>query len=93
MVLFFHPMSDDIEAVRAILLLFGRASEPCVYFAKSTATLIRCDDDTMRPIVESLGCPIVGLPITYLGIPLTIRRPTTAQLLPLVDKVAGSLPT
>ena len=46
-----------------------------------------------EPIVQHLGCPIVDLPITYLGIPLTIRRPTTAQLQPVVDKTAGKLPT
>ena len=92
-VLFCHPQPDDIEAVKAILQLFGRVSGLRVNFPKSTATLIRCEDDTVLPVVESLGCPIVKLPITYLGIPLTIRRPTTAQLLPLVDRVAGRLPT
>jgi hypothetical protein len=30
--------------------------------------------------------------IQLLGIPLTIRRPTAAQLQPLVDKMAGKLP-
>uniref|UniRef100_A0A453I048 Reverse transcriptase domain-containing protein n=1 Tax=Aegilops tauschii subsp. strangulata TaxID=200361 RepID=A0A453I048_AEGTS len=92
-VLFCHPQQEDIDAVKAILQLFGRASSLRVNFTKSTATLIRCDDDAVLPVVESLGCPIVAFPITYLGIPLTIRRPTTAQLLPLVDKVAGRLPT
>lgn len=32
------------------------------------------------------------MPITYLGIPLTLRRPTATQLQPVVDKVAGMLP-
>uniref|UniRef100_A0A453L5V2 Reverse transcriptase zinc-binding domain-containing protein n=1 Tax=Aegilops tauschii subsp. strangulata TaxID=200361 RepID=A0A453L5V2_AEGTS len=32
------------------------------------------------------------LMITYLGIPLTIRRPAAAQLQPLVDGIAGRLP-
>jgi hypothetical protein len=31
--------------------------------------------------------------LTYLGIPLTIRRPTAAQLQPLVAKMAAALPT
>jgi hypothetical protein len=33
------------------------------------------------------------LPITYLGIPLTVRKPTAAQLQPVVDRVAAKLPT
>jgi hypothetical protein len=32
------------------------------------------------------------MPITYLGIPLTVRRLTAAQLQPLVGKVADALP-
>jgi hypothetical protein len=35
----------------------------------------------------------VDLPLTYLGIPLTIRRPTTTQLQPVVTKAANMLPT
>ena len=44
------------------------------------------------PTIASLGCPIVELPITYLGIPLTLRRPTAAQLQPFVDGIADRLP-
>lgn len=84
-VLFCHPQPDDIQAVKAILQLFGRASGLRVNFSKSAAALIRCDADVPTPVVE--------LPITYLGIPLTFRRPTAAQLQPLVDRVAGSLPS
>uniref|UniRef100_A0A453EUQ5 Reverse transcriptase domain-containing protein n=1 Tax=Aegilops tauschii subsp. strangulata TaxID=200361 RepID=A0A453EUQ5_AEGTS len=68
--LFCHPQPDDIEVVKAILQLFGRASGLHVNFAKSTATLIGCEDDTVMPVIESLGCPIVDLPITYLGLPI-----------------------
>jgi hypothetical protein len=35
----------------------------------------------------------VELPLIYLGIPLTIRRPTSAQLQPFVTKTANMLPT
>ena len=55
--------------------------------------MILCDTDEAGPIVEHLGCPIVELPNTYLGIPLTFRRPTAAQLQPVVDKAACKLPT
>jgi len=40
-----------------------------------------------------LGYAVVEFPVTYMGIPLTLRRPTTAQLQPLVDKMAGRLST
>jgi hypothetical protein len=47
----------------------------------------------VAPVIEQLGCPIVDMPFTYLGIPLTIRRPTAAQMQPLIDRIAGRLPT
>ena len=77
-ILFCHPTPDDTTAVKEILQLFARASGLRVNFQKSTATLIRCDVDVAGPAVANLGCPIVDLPITYLGIPLTLRRPTAA---------------
>ena len=92
-ILFCHPSPEDTLAVKEILQLFGRASGLRVNFQKSTATLIRCDMDLAAPVLANLTCPIVDLPITYLGIPLTIRRPTAAQLQFLVDKTAGKLPT
>jgi hypothetical protein len=84
---------EDVVAVREILRLFGRASGLQVNFAKSSATLIRCDQNAATPVLQELDCPIVELPITYLGIPLTLRRPTAAQMQPLVERAAVGLPT
>jgi hypothetical protein len=53
----------------------------------------RCETDEETNAVELLGCPIVELPISYLGIPLTIHKPTAAQLQPLMERMAGKLPT
>uniref|UniRef100_A0A453EAS2 Reverse transcriptase domain-containing protein n=1 Tax=Aegilops tauschii subsp. strangulata TaxID=200361 RepID=A0A453EAS2_AEGTS len=64
-----------------------------VNYAKSSATLIQCAADDIAPAVNLLGCPLAEFPITYLGIPLTLHRPTAAQLQPVVDKTAGMLPT
>jgi len=83
-ILFCHLTMDDIEAVKGILRLFGHASRLNFNFTKSSATLIRVDAETATPLLQPLGCAIVEFPVTYLGIPLTLRRPTTAQLQPLV---------
>lgn len=93
MILFCHPDAGDVNAVKEISGLFGRASGLHVNFSKSTATLIKCATEEATQAVEQLGCPIVELPFSYLGIPLTIRRPTTAQLQPLVDRMANQLPS
>ena len=77
-VLFCHCSPSDIIAVREVLTLFGRASGLMVNYAKSSASLLHCDTDEATAALAHLGCPIVNLPITYLGIPLTVGRPTAA---------------
>jgi len=45
----------------------------------------------MRDASDILSCALKD-PCTYLGLPLTIHKPTKNDLLPLIDKVADYLP-
>jgi hypothetical protein len=42
--------------------------------------------------VETLSCSVKAFPCTYLGLPLTICKPSKEVLLAFVDKVADYLP-
>ena len=90
--LFCHATQGDVEAVRAILAIFSEASGLRVNYAKSSANTFNGDPEADATI-DQVGCAKVELPITYLGIPLMLRRPSAAQLQPLVDSVAARLPT
>jgi hypothetical protein len=57
------------------------------------ASLLRCNHDDTAPLIGQLGCPTVELPITYLGIQLTLRIPTATQLQPVIDNIASRLLT
>jgi hypothetical protein len=92
-VLFCHPAQSDTGAIKAILCLFGRCSGLQVNYAKSSATPIHCQPEDATDITRTLGCQLAELPLTYLGIPLTVNRPTAAQLQPIVTKAANMLPT
>jgi hypothetical protein len=92
-ILFCHPSREDVSAAKGILELFGQASGLRINYTKSTTSLIRCEEEEVTHAVQHLGCPIAELPITYLGIPLTIRKPAAAQLQPMVNRTAGMLPT
>ena len=81
-----------IALVKAILQIFGQASGLLVNYTKSSAALLHCAPDDATAVTNELGCPIVKLPMTYLGIPLTIRRPTCGQLQAMVKRVASQLP-
>jgi len=41
---------------------------------------------------QLLSCTIKEFPCTYLGLPLTVGKPTKEDLLPIIDKVADYLP-
>uniref|UniRef100_A0A8I6Y9G2 Reverse transcriptase domain-containing protein n=1 Tax=Hordeum vulgare subsp. vulgare TaxID=112509 RepID=A0A8I6Y9G2_HORVV len=90
--LFCHAEMDEVLAVKGILGIFEAASGLQVNYGKSSATTLHGDEESAA-LLEALGCQAANLPITYLGIPLTTRRPTAAQMQPLVDAVAGRLPT
>ena len=90
--MFCHATTEEIAAVKGILDVFGTASGLRVNYAKSSATILHAGDYG-EGLLEPLGCPVVALPVTYLGIPLSTRRPSAAQLQPLVAAVAGRLPS
>jgi hypothetical protein len=47
--------------------------------------------DVAAHVDRELGCPVLPFPLRYLGLPLGLRKPTTAQLQYLVDAVANRL--
>jgi hypothetical protein len=60
---------------------------------KSSCTPIHCLEDDLEVISNELSCEVASFPCSYLGLPLTIRKSTKTDLLPLVDKVADNLPS
>lgn len=61
--------------------------------ARACEIKIQCKDEDLEIISSTLPCEIKRFPCTYLGLPLAIRKPSKAELLPLIDKVANGLPS
>jgi hypothetical protein len=91
-VLFMHPVRSDLETVKQVLMVFGEASGLVTNLAKSSFTPICCNDQEVLAIQETLSCNLVNFPCKYLGLPLSIRKLSRRDLLPLVEKVADRLP-
>lgn len=89
--IFLKPWDNDLHACAALLRLFGEVSGLRVNLRKSAALPIRCTTETML-VVDILGCPAGTYPCKYLGLPLTLRKQTAAQLKGLVDQLAKCLP-
>jgi hypothetical protein len=91
-VVFFKPNELETSTCAAILGLFGQASGLEVNMSKSAVLPIRCSQEEMELVSTSLGCANSPFPCKYLGLPLTIRKQSAAQLQSLVDRVADCLP-
>ena len=92
-VVFFHPDSHDIAAVRTLLQVFGRASRLHTNFNKCSATPIQCTDEHIATITSEMQCPVAHFPISYLGLPLAVHKTCSTSLEPIIDKLGRKLST
>jgi hypothetical protein len=90
-VVFARPEEEELVAVREILACFGAASGLHVNYHKSSAAPIRCNEDLRLAVAPFVGCQFRDLPQVYLGLPLSLRKPSKAQLQPILDKLANKL--
>ncbi|WVZ93818.1 LOW QUALITY PROTEIN: hypothetical protein U9M48_039773 [Paspalum notatum var. saurae] len=91
-ILFLRPNHVDLSLISWLLEVFGHASGLRTNFSKSSVFLINCTEADLDVIKQALACELNEFPFKYLGIPLSIRKPSKADLLPLVEKVADCLP-
>ena len=91
-VIFLRPTSNDLRVMKFILDLFGQASGLHTNLSKSSASPIHYSTEDLQRTTEVLACSILNFPCQYLGLPLTIRKPSKEILLPLIEKVADHLP-
>lgn len=92
-VLFLAPRHQDLILTRGILEIFARASGLSTNINKCLISPIQCDLEATVTLMNFFPGKIDPFPITYLGIPLALRKLGNAELQPLVDKVASRLPT
>jgi hypothetical protein len=78
-VLFVRPDEGELSAIRGLLQLFGEASGLKVNYRKSTATLIRGDEEDGERVSLILHCKLASFPIKYLGLQLALRPLTKAE--------------
>jgi hypothetical protein len=84
-VTFVRPTRLDLLTCSAIVEDFGVASGLCTNLAKCSIHPIRCSPEQVTLARDILGCEVGSLPFRYLGLPLSIRKVSAAQLQPVVD--------
>lgn len=92
-VIFTRPVKDEIQAVQAILLHFGRATGMITNLTKSEVYAIRCKDLDLQDILSPFPAQLKEFPCSYLGLPLHVRKLRRLDVQPLIDRFAARLPT
>jgi exonuclease III len=91
-VLFLRPVAADLQMVDALLQLFGTAAGLRTNIQKSSISPIHCSEDDLAEVMTHFPCEIHSFPCKYLGLPLSLKKLSRAQLQPLIEKVASRLP-
>jgi hypothetical protein len=91
-VMFLKPDAANVNLINDLLSLFRKASGLHTNIQKSSVVPIWCDNQTIAAAKELLPCEFVDFLCKYLGLPLSIKKLTRAQIQSVIDKVASSLP-
>jgi hypothetical protein len=65
----------DVQAVQAILKLFGDASGLCTNIQKCIAFFVGCGDLYTSQVLAGFGGKQGTFPCKYLGLPLGLKKP------------------
>ncbi|KAJ3691640.1 hypothetical protein LUZ61_020804 [Rhynchospora tenuis] len=64
-----------IHSLKLALQLFSQVSGLQINFSKSSIVPLNLSENTVLQVTQILECDTASLPVTYLGLPLTNKRP------------------
>lgn len=76
----------ELNHLKDLLLNFAESSGLKVNFDKSMMVPINIPEDRFELPANSFGCSTGALPFPYLGLPLSLTKPSVADFWPLVSK-------
>lgn len=91
-VIFLRPALDEMDIIIKLLQLFGDGSGLKTNIQKSNVFPIQCTEPDRVLIQEHLPCEVLDFPCKYLGLPLSTKKLTRAQIQPFIDRIANRLP-
>jgi hypothetical protein len=84
--IFMQGDARQLFFLKAILNSFAKSTRLKVNYAKSMMVPVNVNEQKLNILANTFGCSIGSLPFTYLGLPLSITKPTVADFWPLVSK-------
>ncbi|KAJ3685462.1 hypothetical protein LUZ61_014626 [Rhynchospora tenuis] len=91
--LFSTVKGTAIHTLQLVLHIFSKVSGLKINLSKSAFVPFNLQQNTVRDIEVMLNCKPTTLPISYLGLPLTAKKPDRAAYQMLIDKIRNKLAT
>jgi hypothetical protein len=88
--LFIQPKAEELKVTDGILNLFPRASGLMTNLGKTKYYPIRCDNLNLD-FLTSAERVTSSFPCTYLGLPLSYKKPPKSSLQPMLQKIDNKL--
>jgi hypothetical protein len=84
--IFMQADENQLLHLKEILQSFAESTGLQVNFEKSFMVPFNITEDRLNTLINTFGCTKQTLPFTYLGLPLSITKPSVAHFWPLVSK-------
>jgi hypothetical protein len=90
--LFIRRVEHEMSITMGILANFGQASGLHTNLQKSCVIPIRCDQNHLEVVTQTLPCTKAVFHCTYLGLPISNTRLKNIDLMSWIDKIQNKLP-
>jgi hypothetical protein len=81
----------QLLVLKALLHTFAESTGLRVNYTKSSLFPINLSQERLEHLAATFQCQAGSMPFTYLGLPLSLNKPTVQDCLPLVDRVERRL--
>lgn len=80
-----------VVTLKLVLRLFSKVSGLLINYPKSSFVQFNLQPSDARMVGLILECSETTFPVTYLGMPLTTKKPTRLSFMPLIEKMESRL--
>ncbi len=91
LLIFFDGSRRSAGVIKVVLDAFSAASGLKINFSKSSIIPINLESSRVGGLANFFGCPTIGFPFTYLGLPLSPKALRKSDYLPLIEKLHNRL--
>lgn len=91
LLIFLDENPKSAATAKLILDEFAKCSGLKINYEKISLTPIHLTDAQALSVARCFGCEVKGFPLTYLGLPLSPRRLSRSDYMPLIEKVDNRL--